>query len=81
MDDSANATPPLLLGRDANRVFNELYGRWIDEHGVDPDEDPEFLRSWRRATGCDPETGLPMNPAEFTALLGGSTHDREKPAE
>ncbi|GII89439.1 hypothetical protein Ssi03_74290 [Sphaerisporangium siamense] len=58
-DDDNELPRPLLVGRDADRVFNELYRSWALEYNVDPDEDPEFLRASRVATGHDPETGLP----------------------
>ncbi|WP_424532524.1 hypothetical protein ACOZ38_19850 [Sphaerisporangium viridialbum] len=60
-DDAEKLPRPLLVGRDSDRVFNELYRQWASEHDADPDEDPEFLRAWRRATGHDPETGLPAD--------------------
>ncbi|MCW2880868.1 MAG: hypothetical protein JWQ95_4968 [Sphaerisporangium sp.] len=46
--------PRLLVGRDGDRVFNEMYRQWALEHNADPDEDPEFLRAWRLATGHHP---------------------------
>ncbi|WP_433542068.1 hypothetical protein ACQP10_37920 (plasmid) [Streptosporangium sandarakinum] len=48
----------MIIGRDADRVYNEMYGRWVEAHGTDPDDDPEFLRAFRRAVGQDPETGI-----------------------
>ncbi|MBG0818773.1 hypothetical protein [Planomonospora sp. ID82291] len=42
-------------------LYNALRDQWIIDHpGVDPDDDPEFLRTWRRAEGADPETGAPL---------------------
>ncbi|MFC0862436.1 hypothetical protein ACFHYQ_09015 [Sphaerimonospora cavernae] len=49
-----------IIGRESDRIHNELYLQWAEEYGVDPAEDPEFLRAWRRATGHDPETGLAL---------------------
>lgn len=52
----------MIIGADADRVYQEMYNQWIDKHGVDPAEDAEFLRAFRRAIGQDPETGIYPNP-------------------
>ncbi|MET7335945.1 hypothetical protein [Nonomuraea sp. NPDC005650] len=50
---------PLIFGREADKVYNDMHRQWaLDHPGVDPAEDAEFLRAFRSAVGQDPETGL-----------------------
>ncbi|MEU4229532.1 hypothetical protein AB0F17_34990 [Nonomuraea sp. NPDC026600] len=43
-------------------IFNAIRDQWIIDHpGIDPDDDPNFLRAVRTAEGQDPETGVPLD--------------------
>lgn len=63
-------TPPTspIIGRESDRIHNELYRDWWEKHGIEPEDDPEFLRAWRLATGHDPQTGLPLGSGREPSL-------------
>jgi hypothetical protein len=51
-----------IVGAEAGRIYNDMHRQWALERGVDPAEDPEFLRAFRERIGQDPESGLYIDP-------------------